>query len=78
MDLVELEKELAACDLVFTGEGQLGSQSVFGKVPVGVARRARSFTVPVIALAGSVTPEAEILHREGITAYFSITNPPSP
>ncbi|HAP32513.1 MAG TPA: glycerate kinase [Firmicutes bacterium] len=76
MELVELEKELAACDLVFTGEGRLDSQSVFGKVPVGVARRARSFGVPVIALAGSVTPDAEVLHREGITAYFSITNSP--
>ena len=76
MNLVGLEKELATCDLVFTGEGQLDAQSVFGKVPVGVARRARNHGLPVIALAGSVTPEAEVLHKEGITAYFSITNTP--
>ena len=78
MNLVGLEKELATSDLVFTGEGQLDGQSIFGKVPVGVARRARNHGLPVIALAGSVTPEAEALHKEGITAYFSITNTPIP
>jgi glycerate 2-kinase len=78
MDLVGLEKELAKCDLVFTGEGRLDAQSAFGKVPVGVARRARNHRIPVIALAGSVAKEAAALHAEGITAYFSITNAPMP
>ncbi len=78
MDLVGLEKELANCDLVFTGEGRLDAQSAFGKVPVGVARRARNHGIPVIALAGSVAKAAETLHHEGITAYFSITNAPIP
>ena len=78
MDLVGLEKELAKCELVFTGEGRLDAQSAFGKVPVGVARRARNHGIPVIALAGSVAQEAAALHEEGITAYFSIANAPIP
>ncbi|UNC92225.1 glycerate kinase family protein [Candidatus Contubernalis alkaliaceticus] len=76
MDMVGLEKELAHCDLVLTGEGRLDAQSVFGKVPVGVARRGRKFGVPVIALAGSIAAGAETLHREGITAYFCIIDAP--
>lgn len=76
MDMVGLEKELAHCDLVFTGEGRLDAQSAFGKVPVGVARRARKYGIPVIVLAGSIEVEAENLHQEGITAYFSIIDAP--
>lgn len=78
MELAGLENELTACDLVLTGEGRLDAQSAFGKVPVGVARLAGRHGIPVIALAGSVAPEAEKLHAEGITAYFSITNAPIP
>ncbi len=76
IDMVGLENELAHCDLVFTGEGRLDAQSVFGKVPVGVARRAKRMGIPVIALAGSIAEEAEPLHQEGITAYLSVTNSP--
>ena len=76
MDMVGLEKELANCDLVFTGEGRLDAQSAFGKVPVGVARRAQKYGIPVITLAGSIAADAENLHQEGITAYFSIIDAP--
>ncbi|HSW35284.1 MAG TPA: glycerate kinase [Candidatus Limnocylindrales bacterium] len=76
IETVGLEKELQNCDLVITGEGKLDHQTIFGKVPLGVARCAKKNNVPVIVLAGSVEENLEYLHDEGITAYFSIVNAP--
>jgi glycerate kinase len=76
MQTVGLGEKLVDCDLVITGEGKLDGQSAYGKVPVGVARKAKRFGVPVVVLAGSITEDAEVLHQEGITAQFSIINAP--
>lgn len=64
--------------LVLTGEGKFDAQSAYGKVPVGVARASQKLGVPVVVVAGTVLPDAEALHTEGITAYFSILNRPMP
>ena len=48
---------LAAADLVVTGEGQIDSQTAFGKTAQGVARRAATAGVPCLAVGGGVTPE---------------------
>jgi len=76
MEAVGLEKELKNCSLILTGEGELDAQSIYGKVPVGVARAAKKENVPVVVLAGSVAEDLGIMHREGITACFSIINKP--
>lgn len=73
---VNLQDELADCDLVITGEGKLDEQSFHGKVPVGIARLAKKFGVPVVVIAGNVYKETAYLHSEGVTAYFSIINEP--
>ncbi|EPE7077864.1 glycerate kinase [Cronobacter sakazakii] len=59
-------------DLVITGEGRLDSQSIHGKTPVGVARVAKQFQRPVVAIAGSLTPDYQIVHEHGIDAAFSV------
>ena len=71
-----LEEKLKNADLVITGEGRIDSQTLYGKVPLGVARLARKHKIPVIALAGDVREDAQTLHREGITALFSIVRYP--
>ena len=58
--------------LVITGEGRLDSQTAKGKAPVGVARIAKMYGKPVIAFAGSIREDAEVLHEHGIDAFFSI------
>ena len=45
-------------------------------MPVGVGRQSLKLGVPVVVVAGTVLPDAEVLHAEGITAYFSILNKP--
>ncbi len=58
-DTLQLEKQIAACDLVVTGEGRLDTQTLEGKGPAGVAALARKLGKPVVAFAGAVldTPE---------------------
>jgi glycerate kinase len=63
-------------DLVITGEGKLDEQTEGGKAPLGVAREAAKYSVPVIALAGAVTTSPEQLNRWGINAAWSITMRP--
>lgn len=72
LSALELDEHLRGADLVVTGEGCLDEQTAFGKTPAGVARRAGRFGIPVIALAGSIRPGAEICNQRGIHAYFSI------
>lgn len=74
LDLVDFDGLLPGCDLVLTGEGRLDGQSARGKVVSGVARRARRHGVPVIAVVGGVTPDAEGLcgrPEAGLGAIFT-------
>ena len=59
LDLVGFDDTLEGCDMVFTGEGRLDSQSLRGKVLSGVGKRARTHGVPVVAIVGGVTPDTE-------------------
>lgn len=72
LDAVGLEECLRGADLVVTGEGCLDHQTAFGKTPAGVARCAKELGVPVVALAGGISPGAEVCNQRGIDAYFAI------
>lgn len=52
-DLTGLEAEIAAADLVVTGEGSLDFQTLAGKGPAGVAALARKHAKPVMAFCGA-------------------------
>ena len=73
LDLVGFDDMLEDCDMVFTGEGRLDSQSVRGKVLSGVGRRAQRHGVPVIAIVGGVVEDAEAVCESGlgISAVFT-------
>jgi glycerate kinase len=77
-ELVKLEEKIASADIVITGEGQIDAQTVFGKTPIGVAKLAKRYGKPVIAIAGSIGEGAESVHSHGIDAIFSIINRPMP
>lgn len=61
---VGLDERLAGADLVITGEGQLDEQSFEGKVVGRLAERCRSRGLPLLVIAGSLTPEGETLLME--------------
>ncbi|EER38903.1 conserved hypothetical protein [Histoplasma capsulatum H143] len=64
------------CHLVFTAEGRLDSQTPLGKIPAEVALRAKKHGLPVIALAGTVGPDAAANYSIGIDAFASIMQGP--
>jgi glycerate kinase len=68
-----LREKMKNADLVFTGEGSIDRQTLYGKVPFGVAKIARKYGVPVIAIAGNVEDGAYMLSKYGIEAIFSTT-----
>ena len=75
LDLVGFDDMLEGCDMVFTGEGRLDSQSLRGKVLSGVGKRARAHGVPVVAIVGGVTPDTEDVcdcQNAIISAIFTI------
>lgn len=71
-DALQLDECVADADLVVTGEGRIDSQTIHGKVPVGVAKVAKRYHKPVIGIAGSLTPDVGIVHEHGLDAVFSV------
>ncbi|MEF3099846.1 glycerate kinase [Raoultella terrigena] len=71
-DALHLAERVADADLVITGEGRIDSQTIHGKVPVGVAKVAKSYNIPVIGIAGSLTADVGVVHQHGLDAVFSV------
>lgn len=69
-----LADDLAATDLVITGEGRFDDQSLHGKVISALAAGARTHGSPVLVLAGQVTLDPAVLADAGVEAAYSITD----
>ena len=72
LDTLHFEQAVQQADLVITGEGRLDRQSAMGKLPSGVARYAKRYQKPVVALCGSVAEGAQACLGAGIDACFPI------
>lgn len=72
LEETKLEQYIQDADIVITGEGRLDGQTAMGKAPVGVAKLAGKYKIPVLAFAGSVTKDARKCNEEGIHAFFPI------
>lgn len=72
LEAVDFENEVQDADLVITGEGRIDSQTIYGKTPIGVAKAAKSYDVPVIGIAGSISRDSDAVYQHGIDALFSI------
>ena len=60
------EKELAKANLVITGEGSIDLQTLHGKGPFGVAKKAKEFSLTVIGMAGKVPAVTD----RSLSTYF--------
>lgn len=76
LDALDADSHLSGVDLVITGEGAIDSQTIYGKAPIGIARRAAAHNIPVIALAGYVSDDADVVYEHGITALMATENRP--
>lgn len=67
-----LEEKIKGADYVFTGEGSIDGQTLFGKTPFGVAQIAKKHSIPLIAFAGKIGNGVEPLYNNGFNAIVGI------
>ena len=72
LDVTGFDDLARGADWIFTGEGKIDSQSLRGKVVIGVARKAKRLGVPVIAVVGDIADDIDAAYDEGVTGIFSI------
>ncbi|MGB5446044.1 MAG: glycerate kinase [Psychromonas sp.] len=77
LDILKVDDALQGADLVITGEGQMDNQTLNGKTPFGIAKRALARDIPVIAIAGSLGTEVEALYNT-IGSIFGTVRSPQP
>jgi glycerate kinase len=75
-DLVGLDAALARADWAITGEGRSDAQTLLGKAPLVVARRAAAAGVPVSLLSGALAADAIPAFRGTFAGAFTL--PPGP
>ena len=76
LETVDFEHLVKQADLVITGEGSTDFQTAFGKAPVGVAKIAQQYQVPVVCLSGGLGHGCEDILQQGITGLMSIVPQP--
>lgn len=72
LELGGFDEALIGCDLVIVGEGSLDYQSLLGKGPVAIARRASAHGVPVIAVVGRSLISADEARDAGLAGVVSV------
>ena len=78
LDLVGFDERVRDADLVITGEGNMDEQSAAGKAPVGVARRAKRYGKPVVAVVGGRADNLDAVYGQGIDLVLPICRKPMP
>ncbi|WP_375748736.1 glycerate kinase [Vibrio sp. HN007] len=77
LDTLNADEVLEGADLVITGEGQMDNQTLQGKTPFGIAKRAQERDIPVIGIAGSLGKEVEELYSK-MSGIFGTVRSPQP
>lgn len=76
LNLIQLEQRIQEADLIITGEGRMDGQSVQGKAPLGVAKMAKKYNLPVIAVVGSADEDLTKIYKSGIDLVIDTVNCP--
>ena len=76
LEAVKLEEHIRQADLVITAEGQLDSQTAYGKSVAAVAALAKRYALPVLALAGSLSEDYQAVYDLGVDAIAVLPSKP--
>lgn len=76
LDLIGFDERVRDVDLVITGEGNMDEQSAAGKAPVGVARRAKRYGKPVVAVVGGRADNLDAVYEQGVDLVLTICRKP--
>ena len=72
---MQLDEQLKQADLIITGEGRLDSQSLQGKVPLGILRHGQQAHVPVLAVCGQLALSKADLFKAGFCDVLVLQQP---
>lgn len=76
IDYIKLDQYLENADLVITGEGKIDFQTLYGKTPMGIAKYANRYNVPVVFIGGSIDVDIDQFKDMGVIGAFSLTDGP--
>lgn len=72
-----LEEKIRKADWVITGEGKTDHQTVYGKLPVTVAKLAQRHGAKPLLISGSIGSDVEPLHRYFVSMHSIVRRPMS-
>ena len=72
LDTVNFDTIIKDADMVISGEGKIDDQSIRGKVVIGIAKRTKKATVPLVAIVGDIGDNINAAYDMGVSAIFSI------
>ena len=73
LDAISFDERIRGASLIITGEGRVDYQTLTGKTPYGILKRARRQGIPVVAIGGSVAlGEIEALEA-GFAGVYAVT-----
>ena len=68
----DLDAHFQKATLLITGEGALDAQSLDGKVPLSLARKARIYGLPTLVVCGQLKLDSKTLKAEGVSGCKSL------
>ncbi len=75
INTVRLEEIVQDADLVITGEGEINGSTIYGKTPIGVARVAKKYQIPVVSVSALIDESGIIVKEHGIDYLIKPENP---
>lgn len=76
INAVHLDEIIKNADLVITGEGEINGSTIYGKTPIGVARVAKKYQIPVVSISALIDKSGLIVKEHGIDYLIKPENPP--
>lgn len=73
LDTIHFDEQIKNANFILTGEGKSDSQTLMGKVPKGILRRAMRQDIPVHLISGTIEDAAE-LRKAGFASVRSINH----
>ena len=64
IDATNLRSKIQNADIIITGEGELNSQTKFGKIPYKIAEISKEYNKPVIGIFGSIGKGAREKYKQ--------------
>lgn len=71
LDIISFDEQIQDADIILTGEGKSDKQTLMGKVPDGILKRAKKKGIPVHLLSGAIE-DSDILKQAGFASISSI------